>query len=117
MAAGHSYGHLLIAAAVYRIRGRSSSSCRSFGFRSAVAGARELEAAAHAHQDVDELLAMFDRAQRQISEREVSRGCLSMFDVLHKRRESLAQNDRGRCQPAGRTWMKNSAGECVPARS
>lgn len=57
--------------------------------------ARDLQAAAYDHQDVDELLAMFDRAQRQISEREESRGCLSMFDVLHKRRESLAQNDRG----------------------
>lgn len=56
--------------------------------------ARDLQAAAYDHQDVDELLAMFDRAQRQISEREESRGCLSMFDVLHKRRESLAQNDR-----------------------
>ena len=57
--------------------------------------ARDLQAAAYDHQDVDELLAMFDRAQRQISEREESRGCLSMFDVLHKRRASLAQNDRG----------------------
>ncbi len=57
--------------------------------------ARDLQAAAYDHQDVDELLAMFDRAQRQISEREESRGCLSMFDVLHKRREALATNDRG----------------------
>lgn len=57
--------------------------------------ARDLQTAAYDHQDVDELLAMFDRAHRQISEREESRGCLSMFDVLHKRRESLAQNDRG----------------------
>lgn len=57
--------------------------------------ARDLQAAAYDHQDVDELLAMFDLAQRQISEREESRGCLSMFDVLHKRRESLAKNDCG----------------------
>ena len=38
---------------------------------------------------------MLDRTQRQVSEREEARGCLSMFDVLHKRRESLKQNDRG----------------------
>ena len=56
---------------------------------------RDLQAAAYEHHDVGEVLAMIDRAQRQISEREESRGCLSMFDVLHKRRESLAQNDRG----------------------
>lgn len=63
--------------------------------RSVIYAARDLEAAAYAHADVDELLTMLDRTQRQVSEREEARGCLSMFDVLHKRRESLKQNDRG----------------------
>lgn len=60
-----------------------------------IQAAQDLEAAAYAHQDVDDLLAQFDRAQRQISEREESRACLSMLDVLHKRRDSLQKNDRG----------------------
>ncbi len=56
--------------------------------------ARELQAAAYDHHDVGELLAMFDRAQRQISEREESGGCLSMLDVLLKLDEAHTTNRR-----------------------
>jgi replicative DNA helicase len=62
--------------------------------RQLVYAAPELQAAAYDHQDIADLHAMFDRIQRQIFERDSDGGCRSMFDVLHKRRDSLAQNNR-----------------------
>lgn len=46
--------------------------------------ARDLQAAACGHQDVDELLAKIERLQREVSEREEAGGCLSMLEVLLK---------------------------------
>ena len=56
--------------------------------------ARDLQAAACGHQDVGELLAMTERLQREVSEREEAGGCLSMLEVLLKRREALQQATR-----------------------
>lgn len=68
---------------------REAAQCRRVIYATA-----DLQAAAYAHTESGELLAMFDRAQRQISERKESGGCLSMCDVLLKRRDALQQDTR-----------------------
>ena len=59
---------------------------------------------------------MFDRTQHQVSEREEARGCLSMIDVLYKRRESLKQNDRGQI-PTGRPDLDETLSGGMPTVS
>ena len=53
--------------------------------------ARDLQAAACGHQDVDELLAKIERLQRDVSDRGEAGGCLSMLEVLLKRHDALQQ--------------------------
>ncbi|MFM9963353.1 MAG: replicative DNA helicase [Planctomycetaceae bacterium] len=90
---------------------REAAQCRRIIYATA-----DLQAAAYARTESDELLAMFDSAQRQISEREESRGCVSMFDVLHKRRDSLAKNDRGQV-PTGWPDLDDTLGGGLRAGS
>jgi replicative DNA helicase len=84
--------------------------------RRVIQAAQELQAAAHDHQDVDELLAKFDRAHRQLSEREESRACLSMLDVLHRRRDSIQNSDHPHV-PTGWPDLDNMLGGGMRAGS
>lgn len=62
--------------------------------RRVIWAAGTLERAAYAHTDSDELLAMWGRAEQDISAREQARGCLTMHDVLLKRRDVLQHDTR-----------------------
>lgn len=62
--------------------------------RRIILAADELRDAAYGHTDTNDLLAMWNRAEQDISAREQARGCLTMHDVLLKRRDALQQETR-----------------------